>query len=190
MSSAAFESLKGVGERTNVIRYSGFVPNSMSPAKPGPSEMAGGIASCFGRGRLPSDLTFLSLRETSTLSLSRHGQHLKKLDSARIDLVIVPGGSRRIPSRACGFLPMGLYDQLIQCAAEQLNQVRRRHSPTLGMDGLHVHLGSDFSAAPKCVRGSLQNRLSPIRDLVRMHIRLLRQLGPRLFSLKKCLCFN
>lgn len=67
-----------------MIRYSGFVPNSMSPAKPGSSEMAGGIASFFGRERSPSDLTFLILRETSTLSLSRYGQHLE-LDSAKIE---------------------------------------------------------------------------------------------------------
>lgn len=92
-----------------MIRYSGFVPNSMSPAKPGPSETAGGIASCFGRGRLPSDLTFLNPRETSTLSLSRHGQHLK-LGSVKSNLVIVPGDSPSdFRQRARGFLPMGLY---------------------------------------------------------------------------------
>ncbi|ANN60675.1 hypothetical protein EFV37_31480 [Mesorhizobium loti] len=58
------------------------------------------------------------------------------------------------------------------------------------MDGLYVHLGSDFSAAPKHVRGSFQKLLTSIRDLVRMHIMLLRQLSQRPFRLNKCLLFQ
>lgn len=124
LSSAALETLKGRRRKDQRDSLQRFVPNSMSPAKPGSSEKAGGIASCYGRGRLPSDLTFLRLGETSTLILSRHGQHLK-LDSAKSNLVIVPGDSPSDSVNGVRFSADG-YDQLIQCAAEQLNQVRER----------------------------------------------------------------
>ncbi|QND61636.1 hypothetical protein [Mesorhizobium huakuii] len=138
----------------------------MSPAKPGFSETAGGVESRFGRGRLPSELTFLSLRETSTLSLSRHGQHLK-LDSAKSNLMIMLGDGRSGSVNGvrcfCRWGQSMIYSSTLARTAKQLNQVRQRQLSDLGMDGLYIHLAPILRRAETRLR-PFQKLLSPVRD--------------------------
>ncbi len=95
-----------------MIRCSGLVPNSRSPAKPASSKVAGGLKMLFGRpaGRRTSGLTFLGYCNSSILSVS-------------LCLSIAPSDSvndMRFSADGTVHDPPG------SGAAEQLNQARTR----------------------------------------------------------------